>query len=629
MKMKIWSRRTLKKISSVFICLGLILGGTGISPTVSAKTVYKTKVHNFKLEKKEDFEKGEKKSIKMVENGDQIELLSEGEAGEYITAEVQAPFEATHVGLHWQENSAKEQLLAVSLRVRNEGEEFGDWIEVNSELEDHPDDWKTDEIFASLVNVGNKKYAQAKINFVSQDGKTPKLKNFTFTFLNSGEITKETVKELNLIPKTGAESVGVTKTSIGGQSVNVIPREMWGADESYRLKADGQEDWPRSYHGTRKLVIHHTAVKGSNGETDIAKNMEEVRSIYYYHAVTQKWGDIGYNALVDAAGNVYEGRYGTHGTDPTRTNPTADQIMTPDVEAGHTAGYNSGSFGVAAMGEFTRFTPPTAQIEGLKKVLAYVADERGTNAQGSSNFLRYDKTWHEDLYNFIGHREAVATACPGDKLYNMIQTSIKNPVDALLHHNLGGFGVIYNGTIDMESFYTTKVGSGTLDFSWDRFTDDDTLKVASGYQYMLERVFGTVGDASDSQPWETAWFFAENAENVKTTPETNVRVDSSALQSNSNYVFYVRALDENGKPLSTTKHFNFETGEIIPTEPVDPDEVIPSVSISAPTENTIVSGDSVVIAATASDNIGVVKVEFYANDALIGSDSSAPYSINW
>ena len=150
--------------------------------------------------------------------------------------------------------------------------------------------------------------------------------------------------------------------------------------------------------------------------TDLEKNKEAVRSIYYYHAYTQGWGDIGYNALVDGAGNVYEGRYGTH-EGASRENPTAEQIMVPDVEAGHTAGYNQGSFGVAAMGDFTRFNVPTAQLEGLKKVLTYVADERGVNVQGNSDFRRYDGTWHLGLNNLIGHRDAVATACPGEKLY--------------------------------------------------------------------------------------------------------------------------------------------------------------------------------------------------------------------
>ena len=53
------------------------------------------------------------------------------------------------------------------------------------------------------------------------------------------------------------------------------------------------------------MIIHHTVTQ--HQEADPAAT---VRAIYYYHAVTQGWGDIGYNFLVDLHGNVYEGRYG-------------------------------------------------------------------------------------------------------------------------------------------------------------------------------------------------------------------------------------------------------------------------------------------------------------------------------
>ena len=35
------------------------------------------------------------------------------------------------------------------------------------------------------------------------------------------------------------------------------------------------------------------------------------------------------------------------------------------------------------------------------------------------------------------------------------------------------------------------------------------------------------------------------------------------------------------------------------------------------------------IAATASDSVGVERVEFYADGALVGTDSSTPYSAGW
>ena len=61
-----------------------------------------------------------------------------------------------------------------------------------------------------------------------------------------------------------------------------------------------------------------------------------------------------------------------------------------------------------------------------------------------------------------------------------------------------------------------------------------------------------------------------------------------------------------------------------------PDRVAPSVSISSPAPGIVYSAaQTVTIAATASDNVGVVRVEFYSNGALASTDTTAPYSHAW
>ncbi len=50
----------------------------------------------------------------------------------------------------------------------------------------------------------------------------------------------------------------------------------------------------------------------------------------------------------------------------------------------------------------------------------------------------------------------------------------------------------------------------------------------------------------------------------------------------------------------------------------------PTVSITSPLPNASISG-TVSVAASATDNVGVTKVEFYLNGTLMGSDTSAPY----
>jgi type III secretion system FlhB-like substrate exporter len=58
------------------------------------------------------------------------------------------------------------------------------------------------------------------------------------------------------------------------------------------------------------------------------------------------------------------------------------------------------------------------------------------------------------------------------------------------------------------------------------------------------------------------------------------------------------------------------------------DTTVPTVSLTAPAQGTTVSGQ-VPLAATASDNVGVSKVEFYADGNLITTDTTAPYTAIW
>jgi poly(hydroxyalkanoate) depolymerase family esterase len=58
------------------------------------------------------------------------------------------------------------------------------------------------------------------------------------------------------------------------------------------------------------------------------------------------------------------------------------------------------------------------------------------------------------------------------------------------------------------------------------------------------------------------------------------------------------------------------------------DGVPPTATITAPANGSSVSG-SVTIAANASDDIGIERVEFLLDGALLGSDSASPYAYVW
>jgi hypothetical protein len=59
-----------------------------------------------------------------------------------------------------------------------------------------------------------------------------------------------------------------------------------------------------------------------------------------------------------------------------------------------------------------------------------------------------------------------------------------------------------------------------------------------------------------------------------------------------------------------------------------PDTTVPTASITAPAAGSTVSATATVN-ATASDNVGVTKVELYVDGALKGTDTSSPYSFAW
>src|SRR5229473_5696965 len=96
-------------------------------------------------------------------------------------------------------------------------------------------------------------------------------------------------------------------------------------------------------------------------------------------------------------------------------------------------------------------------------------------------------------------------------------------------------------------------------------------------------------------------------------------IDSS-LSGGAPYCYQVRAYNTAGD----SAYSNQACGT------ASADTQAPTVSISAPTAGATVSGSSVTVSASASDNVGVVGVQFLLDGANLGSeDTTAPYSITW
>jgi hypothetical protein len=190
----------------------------------------------------------------------------------------------------------------------------------------------------------------------------------------------------------------------------VTPRVDWGANESLRFDSTGKETWPPAFYPVQKLIVHHTATQ--NNDPDPAAT---VRSIYYYHAVTQGWGDIGYNFLIDEAGRVYEGR---HTFDyASGSSPTEEDAAGNGVTAAHAVGFNSGTVGIALLGTLSNQDATPAARHALEQVLAWESGHHGIDPQGSSLYTNPVNGSQKTFANIAGHRDVVATDCPGGFFY--------------------------------------------------------------------------------------------------------------------------------------------------------------------------------------------------------------------
>ena len=212
----------------------------------------------------------------------------------------------------------------------------------------------------------------------------------------SGRVTRAralTVRSpVSKVPLRATASPGVPR---------LVPRTGWLADESIRRSKPSYADTLRMAH------VHHTA--GTNTYTRL-EAPAVVRAIETYHVKGNGWNDIGYNALVDRFGTLYEGRFG--GIDR-------------NVVGAHARGFNTESFGIAVMGDFRTAAPPAAAVDTLVQALAWRldlahVDPLATFTAISPGNERFNKGVPVFLRAVSGHRDTGLTTCPGERLYALI-----------------------------------------------------------------------------------------------------------------------------------------------------------------------------------------------------------------
>ena len=286
-----------------------------------------------------------------------------------------APSRFNLVGVHWRGAGS------VQFRTRSLGGRWSEWVDAAPEAEDQPDSGAAERARAKGWRLGNPWW-------VGPSDRIQYRRSGTVTRLRAHFVWSEP----SYVPPRTLQRAGMPA---------IVPRSGWKADESIvRSK-------PAVATALRVAIVHHTA--GGNGY-DAAQSAAIVKAIQVYHVKGNGWNDIGYNFLVDRFGKVFEGRGG--GIDE-------------NVVGAHAEGFNTGSVGVAVLGEYGSLAVAGAARDSLARLLAWRLDEAHVDPLSTLSFIsngnqRFPSGLPVFLRAVSGHRDTGFTDCPGTALYNLL-----------------------------------------------------------------------------------------------------------------------------------------------------------------------------------------------------------------
>jgi N-acetylmuramoyl-L-alanine amidase len=299
----------------------------------------------------------------------------------WISPPVEAPHSFDLVGV-------AREMRTVQIRVRDDGGRWTNWVEQED---------------GTPIYVGGADWAQVRaqfkprgrLHFVNVSGTAG---GFASNLLNSA---REAIN-------TAFISVASTPVAQAlAPKPLIVSRAAWGAD----LTSGGcPPRGPAEYGTVQAAVIHHT-VNANDYTPEEAPSI--VLGICRFHVYGNGWNDIGYNALVDRYGTLYEGRAGG--------------LKRPVVGA-QAQGFNSQTTSIASIGDHTSEAPTPEAQRSIIRFLAWkmamtraypvTAAVQLTSAGGSES--RYRAGTVITVPRIVGHTTLGLTACPGGAMIPLI-----------------------------------------------------------------------------------------------------------------------------------------------------------------------------------------------------------------
>ncbi len=336
-------------------------------------------------------ENGQLEGMALTPGG--LSLAAETTAGSYTSGVIHSPLGyTTDIVPLWGSDLPAGTNLRLETRLSTDGgNSWSDWVENPEAFYPVRDDQHS----GNLIWVGADLAAlQFRVILHSDSpGLSPTLRSVTLAFSDTsqGPTDGEIAGQMADVSAEAVQSCPVSQPAI-------ITRTTWGCP-------NGQVSprRPPQYAPVTHIILHQSETPNDCQLGGTCAYW--VRSIWNFHANILRWGDVGYNYLIDSDGKIYEGRAGGD-----------DVIGIHDT-------HNAGSLGVGFIGCYGNcddprlsVAEPTAQmLDQAEQLLAWKLGQKGIDPLSSAT---YDGL--PNIPVIAGGRDVVQTSSPGDNLYNKL-----------------------------------------------------------------------------------------------------------------------------------------------------------------------------------------------------------------